>query len=97
MRTIGRFWPTERTNGDYQCMCDICGVHWRRSQLRRDGAGRLVCPDELPGRDEVTLDRQNAAAAARKHTVRKMDSGNYDREKGTGAVTQRTTGDDIEL
>lgn len=61
MRTIGTHWNGEP--GDYPCFCDYCGVKWRRSQLRRDGSGKLYCPDEGDGRDAVTLSKLNAAAA----------------------------------
>lgn len=59
MRTIGRHWPKDAPRGDYQCRCDYCGVTWRRSQLRRDAAGLLACPDDSPGLDVVTLSRGN--------------------------------------
>ena len=58
--TIGRKWPLSAPRADYPCYCDYCGAKWRRSQLRRDGAGLLVCPDEGDGADTVTLDRMNA-------------------------------------
>lgn len=32
---------------------------WKRSALRKDGAGLFVCPQEGPGRDAVTLTRLN--------------------------------------
>jgi hypothetical protein len=57
-RTIGWHWPRSAL-GDYTWRCDYCGVAWRRSQLRRDGAGLLVCPDEGPGEDAVTLSEKN--------------------------------------
>lgn len=41
-------------------MCDHCGVMWRRSQLRRDAAGSLTCPDEGPGLSGVALDQLTA-------------------------------------
>lgn len=44
-------------------MCDYCGVMWRRSQMRKDRAGLLACPDDVKGRDTVTLAEGNAAAA----------------------------------
>ena len=63
MRTIPRHWPASAPRGDYRETCDICGALWRRSQLRRDGEGRLVCPDEGDGLDARTLDAQNEAYA----------------------------------
>lgn len=62
-RTIGKRWPATAPKGDYQARCDYCDVAWRRSQLKRDRAGLLYCPDEGEGRDSVTLDEANAAAA----------------------------------
>lgn len=41
-------------------MCDYCGSIWYRSQLYKDGAGMLVCPDEGEGLDAVTLNELNA-------------------------------------
>lgn len=58
-RTIGRHWPHAR--GDYVEQCDFCGVPWPRSQLRVDGSGLYVCPDEGDGDDAVTLSDDNAA------------------------------------
>lgn len=58
MQQIGRHWPSSAPPGDYQALCSYCGSPWRRSQLRRDGAGNLMCPDD-EGLDSVTLDRMN--------------------------------------
>lgn len=41
-------------------MCDICGVHWPRSKLRRGEDGLLHCPDEGPGMDRVETARADA-------------------------------------
>lgn len=60
MRTIGRRWPTSAPRGDYSAQCAYCGAVWRRSQLRRDGQGNLMCPDD-DGLDPVTLDEANIA------------------------------------
>lgn len=60
MRTIGKHRPQGSPEGDYEAKCDYCGVHWYRSDLRRDGAGNLVCPDHDHGEDVVTLDRMVA-------------------------------------
>lgn len=38
-------------------MCDVCGVPYRRSQLRRKPAGSLACPTCAKGRDVVELSR----------------------------------------
>lgn len=63
-RTITKHWPSSTPNGDKQAQCDYCGVVWRRSQLNRDEAGLLYCPDEGEGRDGVALSRANAEAAS---------------------------------
>lgn len=60
MRTIGRHWPRDAPRGDYEAKCSYCGVLYRRSQLVRDGAGLLVCPEEGPGLDVVTLTQESA-------------------------------------
>ena len=86
MRTIGRKWPSSAPKGDFQCMCDYCGVQWRRSQLRRNRAGLLVCPDEGNGRDAVTLSEQNAAGAqeyASRLGRQRRDPGNFDHDDGS--------------
>lgn len=59
MRSIGRFWT--RKPGDHVETCDYCGMPWFRSQLRVDGAGLFVCPQEGRGRDAVTLTELNEA------------------------------------
>jgi hypothetical protein len=43
--------------------CDYCGIKWYRSECRVDASGFLACPDDQDGRDQVTCDRQNQAAA----------------------------------
>jgi hypothetical protein len=62
-RTIGPRWPRDAEFRDYTAKCDYCDVVWRRSQLVRDGAGFLTCPDEGDGLDRVTLDEMNLAGA----------------------------------
>lgn len=91
-RTIGKRWPRNAPRGDIQSMCDYCGVMWRRSQLRRDGAGLLVCPDEGTGRDTVTLDKLNAAGARRVPRRFDPDGGQYVYEgtKETGGYHNTT-------
>lgn len=59
-------------------MCDYCGIMWRRSQLRMDATGRLVCPDEGDGADAVTLAEENVAMATQGHTRMPRDAGNVD-------------------
>lgn len=65
MRTIGTHWPSSK-RGDRQAQCDICKVVWYRSQLTRKADGLLYCPDDLPGRDPVTLSVGNAEGAQRR-------------------------------
>ncbi len=60
-QTIGRHWPRSAPKGDYQAICGHCGAAWRRSQLFRDGAGLLTCPDEGEGLDVNTVTEMNAA------------------------------------
>jgi hypothetical protein len=75
MRTIGKHWPADAPHGDYPATCDYCGATWRRSQLRRDRAGLLKCPDEGTGADSVALTQANAQAAARpRRRYRPMDA-----------------------
>ena len=57
-RTIGKHWDRS-VKGDFAWACDYCGVKWRRSQLRVDGSGLFVCPDEGPGLDNLTLEEGN--------------------------------------
>jgi len=59
MRSIGRFW--NRKKGDYVEMCSYCGMPWMRSDLRVDGGGSFVCPQEGNGRDATTLNELNQA------------------------------------
>src|SRR5512138_3447059 len=63
-QTIGKHWA-KYPRGDYQAQCAYCGSHFRRSQLRKDGAGRLCCDADW-GPDEVTLTKENAALGAKK-------------------------------
>lgn len=65
MRTIGTQWPESR-RGDRQAQCDICKVVWYRSQLTRKADGLLYCPDDVDGRDAVTLSVGNAEGSRRR-------------------------------
>lgn len=79
MRTIGRHWSKKAPRGDFQAICDYCGVQWRRSQLVRDRAGLLACPDDQRGKDAVTLSQENALAAGEpRGPMMIRDGGNYD-------------------
>ncbi len=95
MPTISRHWPAVRS--DFQSLCDYCGVQWRRSQLVRDRAGLMACPDDVKGRDVVTLTQGNALSAAKpQYTSPVRDGGNFDNSGPTkpGGV-YITEGDDI--
>lgn len=58
-RTVGRRRPSSSPLGDYQAKCHYCGVVYYRSELRRDGAGNLMCGAD-DGIDALTLDKMNA-------------------------------------
>jgi len=67
--------------------------------MRKDAAGRLRCPDDIRGRDPVTLARLNAEAAARDgYPVRVRDGGNIDSlgpaSTGSGNFTDGQAADD---
>ena len=95
MRTIGRHWP-KSWRGSYAAHCDYCGVRWPRFKMVRDAAGLLACPDDQPGRDTVTLDRENAAGAAEaSHHGADGDGGSYFRVDNSEVAIQRLTREDI--
>jgi len=96
MRTIGRKWPKRRLDGDFTAMCDYCGVHWRFFQMRRDRAGYLVCPDEGPGLDALSLSEANARGAHRRRPRNPNAYGNYDEGVPSGDAVHRTSSEDIE-
>lgn len=50
--------------GDVLSKCDVCGVMWLRSALRRGRDGLLRCEDDRPGRNELELAELTAARAA---------------------------------
>lgn len=95
-RTITRHWPRRIKHG-FQTLCGYCGVQWRRDQLVRDAAGIMACPDDVRGRDVVTLTQGNALQAARpQYTSPVRDGGNFDNDgplKPGGVYI--TSGDDI--
>jgi len=101
MRTIGHRWPSSAPQGDRSVFCDYCGVKWRRSQCTRDRAGRLACPDDREGKDEVTLSEENAAAAAQLRRSEVQEEGGRSTTPGlTDTLSprwQRTTREHIEL
>src|SRR5262245_36856081 len=75
------------TKGDFAADCDICGVQWLRSELARKADGTLVCPDDVDGRDVVTLNEGNAAAArAIEAQPRVYDGGRVAKDDYSGVV-----------
>lgn len=50
--------------GEHLSRCDVCGVPWLRSALRRGRDGLLRCANDTPGRDELTLAELTASRAA---------------------------------
>lgn len=50
--------------GEHLSRCDVCGVPYLRSALRRGRDGLLRCENDRPGRDELTLAELTAARAA---------------------------------
>lgn len=50
--------------GEHLSQCDVCGVMYLRSALRRGRDNLLRCANDLPGRDELTLAELTAARAA---------------------------------
>lgn len=64
---------------DYESMCSICGVACPRSKLVKKADGLFYCPDDLPGRDRVTLSRLNAEATRDAYQGRPpYDGGGFD-------------------
>lgn len=61
MRTVPR--QIDR-KGEFLSRCDVCGVPWLRSALRRGPDGLLRCEQDRPGRDELTLAMLTAARAS---------------------------------
>lgn len=50
--------------GEHLSRCDVCGVPFLRSALRRGRDGLLRCESDLPGRDELTLAELTSNRAA---------------------------------
>ncbi len=99
MRSVGRKRPSISPRGDFQALCDQCGVQWYRHRLRRDASGFLTCPDDNDvGRDVVTLSRHNAADARRQSDVRAYrDGGNYDQTDNSDEGVHFTTAEEAGL
>lgn len=64
MRTIPKNWALTAGSQDYPAMCSYCGVPWPRSRLRKDGGGKLACPDEGRGLSVFEAQQEDAASAA---------------------------------
>ena len=50
--------------GEHLSRCDVCGVPFLRSALRRGRDGQLRCENDQPGRDELTLAELTANRAS---------------------------------
>lgn len=50
--------------GEFLSQCDVCGVMYLRSALRRGRDNLLRCENDRPGRDAITLAELTAARAA---------------------------------
>lgn len=50
--------------GEHLSQCDVCGVMYLRSALRRGRDNLLRCVNDRPGRDAITLAELTAARAA---------------------------------
>ncbi len=80
MKTIGRRIPASVSRSDYPALCDYCGTPWYRSQLRKDGAGKLACPFEGDGLDEVTLGQIEAKRSIRQPRDVRAREGTFPKE-----------------
>ena len=91
--TIRRRESIARLRGNPQAGCAYCGTQWRRSELRRDGSGKLSCRDckDYEGRDEVSLARKNAAMASNPQRRYRQTSENHDVGPVIGAETVHIT------
>lgn len=88
---VGRRWPKRAQRGDFSADCSICGVAWRRSQLTRKADGLLYCPDDVHGRDAVTLNEGNARAAeSLRQQPRVYDGGSLTKDTYTDVVDVAT-------
>jgi hypothetical protein len=81
MRTSGR---KIRKGERSRATCDYCGARYDRRDLVRDASGLLRCLSEGDGRDTVTLNEANVAAAeawADRKIPEPHDPGMYDKEE----------------
>lgn len=69
---MARTIPLVPQKGDYLGACDDCGLPYLRRDLFRGSDGKLRCPVDAPGRNELELAQESAmnviAAAAAKDT-----------------------------
>jgi hypothetical protein len=89
LRTSGR---RIRKDERARATCDFCGARFDLRDLTRDASGLLRCPQEGDGRDAVTLNEANVAAAeawADRKMPEPYDPGQYDKETAV-ALGQRT-------
>jgi len=56
--------PLIPQKGDYLSKCDDCGIPYLRRDLRRGSDGKLRCPVDAPGRNELELARESAENVA---------------------------------
>jgi hypothetical protein len=70
---MSRTIPLVPTKGDYLSVCHDCGFPYLRRDLVRGSDGKLRCPVDAPGRNELELAQESAmniiAAAAAKDTT----------------------------
>ncbi len=78
-RTIGTKRPRNSPIGDYETLCDLCGIAYLRSALVRDEQQLLKCRDCWSERCEVELNRLNALAGRQPtRSGQPRDGGNWD-------------------
>jgi hypothetical protein len=101
MLTVRRRKPSGAPYGDYQAICDYCGVQWYRMYhgMRRDRSGRLSCRDckDYEGRDEVSLSESNAMRSIRQEQQAPRDGANFDRSNIFQEAVHYNSGSEFEL
>jgi len=81
MRTIGYRRPRNSPRGDFETMCDICGVAYLRSRLRRRDDGMLYCRDCDGGLTRVGIaNAVKSQVSGRRWTTGVTDGGNFDHQ-----------------
>lgn len=56
--------PNRPQKGDFLSRCDDCGLPYLRRDLVRGSDGKLRCPVDAPGRNELELARESAENVA---------------------------------